>query len=616
MPPKRAKKTAATVALAADKTPPTRATRSRAQKTTPPVEEEPEVSSVARSTRSRKSTTTEQDAPAQEAPVQEEEAEQEEEEQEEVAIRDAKPQPRTKPRARPTTLGRRPPRTVKKPAATKANTEVMAKLKERMEEDRRATKAGGVLQPAAPETRANTEANAEAVAKLKERMEEDHRATQAQRQAREAALRSPSPARHTAVPGTAVKAPASVVRPQSAVKMQSTPGAESSVLALQNFRRRARQPSLLQMVQNPELAANIIDDTTDFTLGSLGDEDDFAPHDEGTPLQVSKGQPMDVDQEPEEEDEDEAEVEDEVMAEQEKAQTPEPALPDSEDDLYGATPVKTSQRQSRKRKSDAIEQSEVQILRSSPSLPSPSHSFAEQEDHDTIPATAPEDEDEEPTVTASQQRILFSDTYAEPMSSSPPPDPISSSPAQPHQTPALSPSAIRKSARAGGQQTKKVKPLTTATLRAMLPKRRNQRKDEFDFTSSSVQEASSSAFEDEKRKKAKTKKPAVVKKPTVAKSKKPAATTKRTSRTYTRNEKENEPVQISSGSSSLSELNSDEIEADETADTSIETIKGSKSDEKISDELRKAREKFAEVDDWEMEFESASLGQENSSPWR
>jgi hypothetical protein len=577
MPPKRAKKAAVQVAPAADKTPATRATRSRAQKTTPPVEEQMEVSSVARSTRSRKSTTTEQDAPAQEepvheAPAQEEEAEQEEEE--EVATRDAKPQPRTKPRARPTTLGRRPPRTVKKPAATKANTEVMAKLKERMEEDRRAT--------------------------------------QAKQQAREAALRSPSPARQRAVPGTAVKAPASVVRPQSAVKMQSTPGAESSVLALQNFRRRARQPSLLQMVQNPELAATIIDDTTDFTLGSLGDEDDFAPHDEGTPLQVSKGQPMDVDQEPEVEDEDE------VMAEQEKAQTPEPALPDSEDDLYGATPVKTSQRQSRKRKSDAIEQSEVQILRSSPSLPSPSHSFAEQEDHDTVPATAPEDDEEEPTVTASQQRILFSDTYAEPMSSSPPPDPISSSPAQSRQAPALSPSAIRKSARAGGQQTKKVKPLTTATLRAMLPKRRNQRKDEFDFTSSSAQEASSSAFEDEKRKKAKTKKLPAPKKPAPLKSKKPAATTaKRTSRTYTRNDKENDPVvHISSGSSSLSELNSDEVEADETADTSIETIKGSKSDEKISDELRKAREKFAEVDDWEMEFESASLGQENSSPWR
>ncbi|KEQ75268.1 hypothetical protein M436DRAFT_70787 [Aureobasidium namibiae CBS 147.97] len=577
MPPKRAAKTAARVAPADKKTPPTRATRSRVQKMTPPREEQPEVSSVTRSTRSRKSTTTEQDAPAQDEPAQDEE------EEEQVATRDAKPQPR-----------RRPPRTVKKPAPTQANTEVMAKLKERMEEERRATKAGHVLQSA-------TE-------------------TKSQQAERDAALvpagpapRSPSPARQTAVPGTAVKAPGNVMRPQSAVKMQSTPGAESSVLALQNFRRRARQPSLLQMVQNPGLAATNIDDTTDFTLGSLGDEDDFAPHDEGTPLQVSKGQPMDVDQEPEEN-----EAEDEVMAEQEKARTPEPALPDSDEDLYGATPVKTSQRQSRKRKSDAIEESEIQINRSSPSLPSPSQSLPDPQDRDAIPATAPEDDDEEPTISASQQRRLFSDTYADPMSSSPPPDPISSSPAQTRQAPALSPSAIRRSARAGGQQTKKVKPLTTATLRAMLPKRRNQRKDEFDFTSSSAQEASSSAFEDEKRKKAKTKRLAATKKPAPAplKSKKPAATAKRTSRTYTRNDKENDFVHISSGSSSLSELNSDEVEADETADTSIETIKGNNSTEKISDELKRAREKFAEVDDWEMEFESASLGQQESSPWR
>ncbi|KAG9663550.1 hypothetical protein KCU64_g1231, partial [Aureobasidium melanogenum] len=289
-------------------------------------------------------------------------------------------------------------------------------------------------------------------------------------------------------------------------------------------------------------------------------------------------------------------------------------------EFYGATPQKPSQRQTRKRKSDAIEESEVQIVRSSPSLPSPSRSLAGREEFETIPATAPEDDDEEPATTESQQRRLLSDTYAEPMSSSPPPDPISpSSPDQPRRTPALSPSAIRKSARAGGQQTKNIKPLTTATLRAMLPKRRAQRKDEFDFSSSSALEASSSAFEDEKRKKAKTKKSVAAKKPALPRSKKMTTTaTKKTSRTYARNNKENNPVvEISSGSSSLSELNSDELEADETADTSIDTIKGSKSDEKISDELRKAREKFAEIDNWDMEFESASLGAGGaSSPWR
>ncbi|KAH0360219.1 hypothetical protein KCU65_g9527, partial [Aureobasidium melanogenum] len=588
MPPKRAAKTAAKAAPAT--APTTRGTRSRAQKTTPPQEEESAPSSVARSTRSRKSTTVEQDAPAQV-------------EDEEVATRDPIPQPRTK--QRPTTRGR-PPRTVKKPAPSQANKDVMDKLKARMEEDRRAAKAGIVPQPALE----IQSLQAERAVRKATNNDGDAALVPAR-----AAPRSPSPVRQTAVPGTAVKAPASVVRPQSAVKMQSTPGAESSVLALQNFRRRARQPSLLQMVQNPELAGTPIDDTTDFTLGSLGDEDDFAPHDESTPLQVSKGRPIEIEQEPEEEDD----VEEEAAQEQEKAQTPEPALPNSDDEFYGATPQKSSQRQTRKRKSDAIEESEVQIARSSPSLPSPSRSLAGREEYETIPATAPEDDSEEPATTESQQRRLLSDTYAEPMSSSPPPDPISPvSPEQPRRAPALSPSAIRKSARAGGQQTKSVKPLTTATLRAMLPKRRAQRKDEFDFSSSSALEASSSAFEDEKRKKARTKKTVAPKKPAPPKSKKTTTTTtKKTSRTYARNNKENNPVEISSGSSSLSELNSDELEADETADTSIDTIKGSKSDDKISDELRKAREKFAEIDNWDMEFESASLGAGGaSSPWR
>ncbi|KAI5198029.1 hypothetical protein E4T39_06960 [Aureobasidium subglaciale] len=586
MPPKRVAKTAAKAAPATTaKTPATRGTRSRAQKATPSQEEgpeeEPEVNTTVRSTRSRRSTNIEQDAPAQE---------------EAATTSDAIPQPRTK--QRPLTRGR-PPRTAKKPAPSQANKAAMDNLKARMEEDRRATKAGLVPQ-SVPESQSQQAERA-----IREATNNDGDAALVPARP---APRSPSPARHTAVPGTAVKAPASVVRPQSAVKMQSTPGAESSVLALQNFRRRARQPSLLQMVQNPELvAASPIDDTTDFTLGSLGDEDDFAPHDEGTPLQVSKSRPVEVEQAAEE-----------VEEEQDKAQTPEAALPDSDDEFYGATPQKASQRQTRKRKSDAMDDPEVQIARSSPSLPSPSRSVAEDGEYDTIPATAPDEDEEEAATTDLQQQKLLSDTYADPMSSSPPPEPISpTSPERHRQSPALSPSAIRKSARAGGQP-KKIKPLTTATLRAMLPKRRAQRKDEFDFTSSSAHEASSSAFEDEKRKKAKTRKPTAPKKTPLTKVKKPiAATSKRTSRTYGRSNKENDPVHISSGSSSLSELNSDELEADETADTSLDTIKGTKSDDKVSEELKKAREKFMEVDDWEMEFESASIGVgDASSPWR
>ncbi|THW25010.1 hypothetical protein D6C98_09309 [Aureobasidium pullulans] len=591
MPPKRAARTAAKAAPVTDKkTPATRGNRSRVQKSTPPQEEQPEVNSAVRSTRSRNSTITEQDAPAQE------------EQAEAAATSDAITQPRTK--QRPLTRGR-PPRTVKKPAPSQANKGALDALKARMEEDRRATKAGVVPQPA-PQSRSQ---QAEHAVRVATNNDGDAAMVPAR-----PVPRSPSPARQTAVPGTAVKAPASVARPQSALKMQSTPGAETSVLALQNFRRRPRQPSLLQMVQNPELAGTPIDDTTDFTLGSLGDEDDFAPHDESTPLQLAKGRPIEVDQEPEED-----EDEEEQLPEQDKAQTPEAALPEDDDEFYGATPQKST-RQSRKRKSDAIEESEIQIVRSSPSLPSPSRSIVEHE-YETIPATAPDDEEEEAATTESQQRRLLSDTYADPLSSSPPPEPISpNSPEQHRQTPAISPSAIRKSARAGGQSKKAPKPLTTATLRAMLPKRRAQRKDEFDFSSSSAHEANSSAFEEEKRKRAKAKKPTTSKKTAPAKvTKKPttAAASKRTSRTYARSNKENNPVHISSGSSSLSELNSDELEADETADTSLDTIKGGKSDDKLSEELRKARDKFAEVDDWEMEFESASLGGgEASSPWR
>lgn len=480
-------------------------------------------------------------------------------------------------------------------------------IKKRMEEEHAAAKAGVVPQPA-PESQ---EDQAERTIRQAENNDGDAALVPARRPPQ-----SPSPARATAVPGTAVKVPGSVARPQSAVKMQSTPGAESSVLALQNFRRRPRQPSLLQMVQNPEVAGTPIDDTTDFTLGSLGDEDDFAPHDESTPLQLNKARQIEVEQQPEEEPEEEQEQRQEQRQEQqrEKAQTP-PPMPDDDDEFYGATP----QRSSRKRKSDALNESEVQVTRSSPSLPSPSRSIPERDEYETVPATAPVEDSEEAATTESQQRRLLSDTYADPVSSSPPPDPISlSSPEQQRRpSPAASPSALRKSARAN--TTKNAKPLTTATLRAMLPKRRSQRaRDDFDFPSSSSHEATSSAFEDEKRKRTKTKKQPAARKKAEPVKRATVAPSKKSSRTYTRANKENvadsAAINISSGSSSLSELNSDEVEGDDTVDTSLGTVVGG--DDKVSDELRKAREKFADVDQWEMEFESASLGGEGSSPWR
>ncbi|EAT80061.2 hypothetical protein SNOG_12763 [Parastagonospora nodorum SN15] len=75
-------------------------------------------------------------------------------------------------------------------------------------------------------------------------------------------------------------------RPPSAMKVGATPAHEASILALTNFKRRARQPSLLRMVQQTtdveDNDQSGLDDTDNF------DFDDFLPHAESTPLNVRK----------------------------------------------------------------------------------------------------------------------------------------------------------------------------------------------------------------------------------------------------------------------------------------------------------------------------------------
>ncbi|KAK7522376.1 hypothetical protein IWZ03DRAFT_116840 [Phyllosticta citriasiana] len=79
------------------------------------------------------------------------------------------------------------------------------------------------------------------------------------------------------------------VVPSSAVKAQGTPMAENSVLALSKFKRRPRQHSILRMVgatSDVENNDHNDDDTEDLTLNySLGD---FEPDHESTPLHLQK----------------------------------------------------------------------------------------------------------------------------------------------------------------------------------------------------------------------------------------------------------------------------------------------------------------------------------------
>jgi hypothetical protein len=76
----------------------------------------------------------------------------------------------------------------------------------------------------------------------------------------------------------------SLSRPPSALRGRGTPGIDSSVLALNNFKRRARKPSIIRI--NTAQNSEVEDNTEDFSL-PLG-SDDFAPVDESTPLNVKK----------------------------------------------------------------------------------------------------------------------------------------------------------------------------------------------------------------------------------------------------------------------------------------------------------------------------------------
>jgi len=64
--------------------------------------------------------------------------------------------------------------------------------------------------------------------------------------------------------------------PASALRVRSTPAAEASILALANFKRRPRQPSIIRQVQ---LASE---------TGDRYDFDDLEPEDESTPLHLNK----------------------------------------------------------------------------------------------------------------------------------------------------------------------------------------------------------------------------------------------------------------------------------------------------------------------------------------
>ncbi|KAI9853035.1 MAG: hypothetical protein M1838_002814 [Thelocarpon superellum] len=267
---------------------------------------------------------------------------------------------------------------------------------------------------------------------------------------------------------------------------RGTPASERSILALTNFKRRPRQPSILRMVEMSQLEGG---DASDDDL------DDFDPDDESTPLRVSK--------------------------------TWSPAAPDKA--VVSSTPIISSG--SRKRKLMPRNDPEPAIHSSPPpsvAAPHPSNSGSRngpEEASQLLPRTSPRQEMRD--VSAQPP----SGTMAPPLSSSGPPSPQHPPPASPRHSRRQAPSGVcrtqgpaasrRQPSRAtrmtaepaaaplsspaasplpqshksaytqqrGARQAPTPAVLSTATLQNLLPRRRRKAPapDAFDLCSSDVE---------------------------------------------------------------------------------------------------------------------------------
>ncbi|KAF1946839.1 hypothetical protein EJ02DRAFT_197880 [Clathrospora elynae] len=367
--------------------------------------------------------------------------------------------------------------------------------------------------------------------------------------------------------------PAHGTRPPSAIKVGATPGREASILALTNFKRRARQPSLLRMVQQ---TTDIEDnDRDDLDNTDNFDFDDFLPQAESTPLNVRSN------------------------------------APEEETRTDSGAQVSSSGSRGTKRKLSSV----VQVPRSSPPFSPVSGRDVESErsPSPSLPELLPS-RDEVIEQTQDDQEAM-SETLAPPMSSSPVCE-ISNpaqSPAQtrprrrgrPAKTPVSdeeseaeeteTPTKAKRGAKKKAQQN-----ISTAQLKNLLPRRRNRirDRDEFNIESSSDMEQVDSDQDElqmpERR---------IRQRPGAGKLASPKATKKtargkksaqKATKTYSRrisSDKENQDAGQGA--------------EDTTAVSAIEH----------SEKLAAIRKKFEEVDAFELEFESVDVTT-SSSPFR
>ncbi|KAL8687438.1 MAG: hypothetical protein Q9218_006385 [Villophora microphyllina] len=375
-------------------------------------------------------------------------------------------------------------------------------------------------------------------------------------------------------------------QPMPTVNTQVTRSRENSSLAIEKFKRRPRQPSLLQIAKAQVAAPELEDEDT---------LDDFAPEDASTPFKNTRTDPQ----------------------------------------------HRLSSSSSRKRK---LSTPEIQVPASQPQDPqdrsrSPPSSPPE-DDFDIIAAdsqpdpalpTIPRD-----NILPAQQPPIDSDTLAPPHSSSLPPSPqklaldLKTRPKKSHKpvkatasilispediAPPRSPTPTQSSPATTKPSRSPLKPLTTSALQNLLPRRRrvlskNKENSVFDLGSSSdidarevdededelsfharIRPARKNVATDSKKGKGKGK----PKKGEVGKVKKGGG---RLSTTYTRK-------------SQVEEAASDN-ENDDHEDASSDTVGAEptggamKLSAKAREEMKRLRDKFQEVDEWGLDFEEVT----------
>ena len=391
-------------------------------------------------------------------------------------------------------------------------------------------------------------------------------------------------------------------------RIGETPRQQPSMLGA-TFKKRARQPSLLQMLQIQNDPSDNMDDD---------DLDDFRPDDESTPTIKSMLQP----------------------------------------DAHRTSSSSCQTSGSRKRK---LATPEIQVpasqTRDLPSSPPPVPPQDQEELYDLPPEEEEEGEEVRPEPTLPQphpaqtpQRRLDSDTLAPPQSSSSPekanprkihvkPTKTTTRPRQQPkrktQKPSSAPSPLSSHASTTNpnpsplRSTAPLKPLTTATLQNLLPRRRarppkNTSRGEYDFpTSSDVELDTTGLGEDEdelgfhatmkmrrKKKKMKMKNDgstttaaaAVQQKRGKGKSKEAPVNNKRVSRTYTKKTTTALVASDDDENNPDNDLPADE-DGDENGGDGARETTTALLDDRAKDEMKRLADKFREVDEYALDFE-------------